>query len=335
MTTIHGSQEETLRDATRRVWESLMGTDDGGEGGENDVDAAAAGAAAGFDRSPLHGDCAVFLLLDEGGTFVTGRPAAMEWPPALSVVDGPLRGDGIVAEHVKILPVGGQSAATVQVRVPGSSYHLRGFFVFLKEGGKNETGGGTIWTWKCISIALAPARPGGKMDNNQVLPIHYSEVNALTWDGYCHANRLCDGKLMARHFHPTCRLTYTSPADGRIVTVDSDTFLDLVEHRYTRQPAHVPYATLRDVPEVGDSDSLQSIEFVTPQLTMVTLRVGHPPFLWTDLLTCARIRSTSSSSSNIADTGDCNAPPEMAQHKWWIVHKSSECEPHPLAATPK
>ena len=37
---------------------------------------------------------------------------------------------------------------------------------------------------------------------------------------------------------------------------------------------------------------------------MVTLKVGHPPMLWTDVLTCARLGE-----------------------RWWIVAKSSCSEP--------
>jgi hypothetical protein len=69
---------------------------------------------------------------------------------------------------------------------------------------------------------------------------------------------------------------------------------------------------LKEDPRVGDGDTLVSMEFVTPQLAMVILKVGHPPFLWTDLLTCARI---------------C----EHGNKRWWIVHKSSDSESHPLS----
>lgn len=42
---------------------------------------------------------------------------------------------------------------------------------------------------------------------------------------------------------------------------------------------------------------------------MVTLRVGHPPCLWTDLLTCCKV---------VTSPHDNQLLP-----RWWIMHKSS------------
>jgi predicted unusual protein kinase regulating ubiquinone biosynthesis (AarF/ABC1/UbiB family) len=200
----------------------------------------------------------------------------------------------------------------------------------------------TNWIWNCISVALAPVR-----EDKKILPSTVQQVTDLTWNGYCRANRRCDGTLMARYFHDTCRLTYSSSAspnnnndddnnnnsreacdddDGddryhpSIVICESDAFYDKVQHRYENEAMHQPYRHLRDDPDVGNWDRLRSIEFATPELAMVVLDVGHPPCLWTDLLTCARIRSPRHEDDD-----------DDHQAKWWIVHKSSESEPHPLS----
>ena len=78
----------------------------------------------------------------------------------------------------------------------------------------------------------------------------------------------------------------------------------MVVERYSL-PLHQPYAHLRDDPRVAAEDSLLSVSFAAPDLCMVVLKVGHPPMLWTDVLTCAR----------------------PAGGRWWIVAKSSCSEP--------
>lgn len=122
------------------------------------------------------------------------------------------------------------------------------------------------------------------------------------WVEYCGANRQCDGARMAQVFHPQCRLTYTGP-DGALVIKSQEAFVQMVSERYS-MPMHAPYAHLRDDPRVAARDNLLSASFATPDVCMVVLKVGHPPMLWTDVLTCARL-------------GD----------KWWIVAKSSCSEP--------
>lgn len=185
------------------------------------------------------------------------------------------------------------SSVPVQINI---GREFTGFLVFLKEKG----GSGVFW--KCISTAVAHT------SNEQILPSSYEEVNSLTWDGYCHANLTCDGKLMANYFHQTCRLTYTGQ-DDRITICESEVFYDKVSGRYENEAAHKPYRHLKNDPRLGDTNTLLSVEFASSQLAMVTLKVGHPPFLWTDLLTVGRI----------FDDG---------KTQWWIIHKSSDSEPH-------
>ena len=90
---------------------------------------------------------------------------------------------------------------------------------------------------------------------------------------------------------------------GDVVIKTQSDFLAMVGDRYSA-PMHAPYAHLRDDPRAAAGDTLLSINFATPDLATVVLKVGHPPCLWTDLLTCARFGG-----------------------QWWIVAKSSCKEP--------
>ena len=133
-------------------------------------------------------------------------------------------------------------------------------------------------------------------------PADMAAVVKACWEEYCGANRACDGDRMAEVFHRRCRLTYTGP-DGALVIKPQDAFVQMVSERYT-MPIHAPYAHLRDDPRVAAEDSLLSVSFAAPDLCMVMLKVGHPPMLWTDVLTCARLGQ-----------------------RWYIVAKSSCSEP--------
>ena len=77
----------------------------------------------------------------------------------------------------------------------------------------------------------------------------------------------------------------------------------MITSRYS-SPMHAPYAHLRHDPCVAAQDTLLGVTFSSADVAMVVLKVGHPPCLWTDVLTCARLDG-----------------------KWWIVAKSSCMEP--------
>ena len=133
-------------------------------------------------------------------------------------------------------------------------------------------------------------------------PADMAAVVEACWEKYCGANRACDGDRMAEVFHRRCRLTFTGP-DGALVIKSQEAFLQMISERYTT-PMHAPYAHLREDPRVAAEDSLLSVSFAAPDLCMVVLKVGHPPMLWTDVLTCARLGQ-----------------------RWYIVAKSSCSEP--------
>ena len=237
----------------------------------------------------VHPECIV-VVLAEDGTYNEG--------PIRTVLQSTnILNHVLTVDSVRASSAGKRCSSSVHVKIGGGIYS--GFLVFLKE----QEGGDLIW--KCISASLGPQM------KERILPNSYKEVSTLTWDGYCHANVLCDGDLMSNYFHDTCRLTYTGPSD-RIVVCNSQEFFEKVSGRYENEELHKPYAHLKNSPLLADANSLLSIEFASPQIAMVILKIGHPPFLWTDLLTCARIL-------------------EHGEMKWWIMHKSSDNEPHPLA----
>jgi hypothetical protein len=283
--------------------------DPGNDEGERGLDAGATVPTA------IHKECLVTPMLEkstggqsasiEGSSFrvpllktSTGAVRLHSYPSSLVHEDercqqerNPTVQKNIVS--VKILPVGPRNAASVQVQIvaDNSNITIHGFLTFLNS---------QLVGWTCISAAFSDT-------TGPILPSHFQSVTQLTWEGYCGANRACDGAAMAKVFHPDCRLTYVDHGydkEDDIAIWSQAAFCDKVQNRYTNQAMHQPFASLQSHSNIGVYDSLQAIEFVTPNLCMVTLQVGHPPCLWTDLLTCGFLVSDT-------DIG------------WWILHKSS------------
>jgi len=360
--------ETPLREATASAWNSLKQMADETNLGTplRSIDTCL----------HLHEDCAIMVVLD--GKYTTGRPGTMQWPDEKGTLSSNVRSPfrsknisntGVHIENIKLLHVGGKSAAYVQVEIielkPCESdsddrsimSRFQGYMVFLKDSrgdGSVRTSGGTAgWVWKCISVVLSVNdtlmnRTGSCPTKTVPQPQDFVDVTSLVWDGYCSANRQCDGKLMSESFHHTCRLTYSmlvkqqvpqaqqnndKPKDKKtnyqIVICESDKFYEKVQGRYVTEEMHLPFKHLQNHPDVGKWDDIQSIEFCcssggvtarssSPDLAVVVLTVGHPPFLWTDMLICAKIAEE--------EDGDG----QEKKKKWWIVHKSSENEPHPL-----
>lgn len=198
---------------------------------------------------------------------------------------------------VKVLPVGSQNAAAVHVSIsyPTSRSSssdenaitiIHGWLTLLKSHppATDKTSG----HWACISAAFSNAP-------TQILPSHFSEATNMVWDGYCKANRACDGAAMAEVFHPTCRLTYTrdkaedegstnnaineekskdeNDRHDSIVVCPQTQFCAKVQHRYTPSESnmHAPYTELQSHPHIGRHDAILAVEFVTQN---VWLRFG-------------------------------------------------------------
>ena len=221
----------------------------------------------------------------------TGTPAATQQDAvALGVASGELVDNlGTGSAKGQVLNVLVLKAGTCAVARVEWANSAAGWLTLLIEGDK----------WVVISAVASDAFAGPF----KVLPDDMLAVSRACWDEYGGANRACDGARMAEVFHPKCRLTYTGP-DGAVVIKPQEAFCSMVTDRYTL-PLHSPYAHLREDPRVSAQDTLLSVTFAAPDLAMVVLKVGHPPMLWTDVLTCAR----------------------LANGKWWIVAKSSCSEP--------
>ena len=185
-----------------------------------------------------------------------------------------------------------QTAATVLATVNG----VCGWMVLLEE---------SPMIWTCISAAFGPLQEAYKPS-----PQELAAVRTCAWDGYVASNRMCDGSRMAPYLHPDFRLTFVkhtvdASPESHVMIIPKSDFLEMVTDRYQRQP-HADYAHLRDDPLVAHFDEWISAIFATPNVAMVKLKVGHPPLLWTDVLTCIK-----------------GGP----SGEWVIVHKSSCSEP--------
>jgi hypothetical protein len=179
--------------------------------------------------------------------------------------------------------------------------------------------------WTVISIVYASRTPTQKGDGTSTsrpssgsppcLPIDFNGVMNCCWERYGKANRECNGNAMSQVFHPQCRLTYSNPKDGTVTVVSSVDFCTMVSNRYSL-PLHAPHAKYKDTAWVSSRDTLLGISMVIPHLALVRLKVAHPPFLWTDLLVCAKLHR----DENDAVSGTKN------DTAWWIVAKSSSSE---------
>jgi len=150
--------------------------------------------------------------------------------------------------------------------------------------------------WVAISVVVARKTP------TRIQPDDFQGALRCSWGQYCGANRNCDGAAMAQVFHPLCRQTYSS---HKIEIISCAEFCSMVSNRYESEP-HARYARYQHS-QAAVGDTLQGISMVTPRLALVRLKVGHPPYLWSDMLICAKIKGS-----------------------WWIVAESSSTEPFEL-----
>jgi len=174
------------------------------------------------------------------------------------------------------------AAAKVRIVLPGPTaepVHFEDFLVFLRDADG----------WRIISKVFA-GKPlsQAQLSPRPMLPADFSAVASAVWDGYLAANRAGDAAKMREVFHPSARLTEV--ADEAVQVIASEEFLALVRDRWSL-PQHEPYAHLRADPRAEAADTLLGVEFAGPDLALATLRVGFPPFLYTDVLTLARLGS--------------------------------------------
>ena len=152
--------------------------------------------------------------------------------------------------------------------------------------------------WILISASVSMHDRTLRM-SNPILPKAFSEVCEACWTRYRHSNRTCDANRMSTVFHSMCRLAEVKD-DTSLALIAQQDFLEIVDKRYSTK-LHKAYYHLKDDLRSAQGDTLLSIQFSAPTLALVRLKVGHPPCLWTDLLTCAK----------------------LDDDKWWIVAKTS------------
>jgi Putative lumazine-binding len=293
------SSEEQVRYAAKNILEKetvFSCRDEDGDETQDDLPSAIAAWS-----HPLVSVCCVSSshpnsFVSNVGSFSPLRSLCRNFSNSCSVTKKSNETPMVEILSVRCLDVGRRDSAAAQVRLCGG--HIDGWMVFLccRLGKNDEEDGMCCRSWRCISAAFSFASSGTILPTPQ-----WGSVISMVWDGYCAANRACDGAKMLREaFHSTCRLTYCDGAqEGTVQIKDANEFATRVTTRY-EGGMHAPFQHLKDDPRVSAEDSLIAVDFCAPDCCMVVLKVGHPPCLWTDLLTCMYIDGT-----------------------WWIVHKSS------------
>jgi len=158
--------------------------------------------------------------------------------------------------------------------------------------------------WRIISKVFAAAPLGELAVPRPIEPIHFAEVAQAVWGLYVGGGRECDVDKMRSVFHPVSNLTF-STGGGPVAIIPSAAFCERVGTRWS-VPEHAKHAHLKDDPRAAACDSLISIDFAGPDVAFVVLKIGYPPFLYTDLLSLIKLEGS----------------------KWWIVAKSSCNEPY-------
>lgn len=216
-------------------------------------------------------------------------------------------GSAQLASHDKIisLEMVGSTCATAEVQIalppapdsptPTTDDTLyTDFLTLLKD---------PVLGWRIISKTYSSRALGAPPSvAHRTEPADVAAVSAALWGGYVAAGRVCDVEGMKRVFHPACRLTFAT--DQSLVIVSSAEFCDeYVGRRWQRMP-HAPYAHLKDDERISGGDTLVSVSFAGPRVARAILKVGYPPFLYTDVLLLLKL-----------------------DDEWWIVAKSSANQP--------
>lgn len=192
------------------------------------------------------------------------------------------------------------NCACAKIRLVETSRVVTEFITMLKE---RES-------WKIISSVQSIAPTNAHI--RKIVPSDFTEVSTAVWEGYVAAGRDCNSVEMGKIFHPDCRLTFTTD-DGTVTIVSSNEFCQMVENRWSME-FHAPFAHLKNDNRISSADTLVSVDFAGPEVAMVTLDIGYPPFLYHDVLLLLRL------SQPVSER-------EGSSAGWWIVAKSSDNEP--------
>jgi hypothetical protein len=194
-----------------------------------------------------------------------------------------------------------ETCACAKIRIIDHSKVITEFVTMLKD--KDDA-------WKIIAIAHSSVAAGA--DHRKTIPCDFSQVSEAVWGGYVAAGRACDAVAMGKVFHPVSNLAYAD-AEGNVAVISSDDFCSRVAMRWSNE-VHEPYAHLMNDPRIAAADTLLSVDFASPNVAMVSLNIGYPPFLYDDVLLLMRL------SQSVPERPDSNAG-------WWIVAKSSDNTP--------
>jgi len=217
------------------------------------------------------------------------------------------------AKHDKVLSIevvdGTCASAKVQIALPPAPNSptpttqpvlYTDFLTLLKDASID----GGSWRIIAKTFSSASLAEGPASTTTRILPKDFLEATSAAWDLYVGAGRACDSSAMARVFHPSCNLTFAT-SEG-IALIDCAQFCEHVGSRW-QSDKHKHYAHLRGDARAAAADTLLSLDFAGPCVCRVMLRVGYPPFLYTDVLLLLKI----------------SAPLHGREGGWWIVAKSS------------
>jgi len=110
---------------------------------------------------------------------------------------------------------------------------------------------------------------------------------------YLRGGHLSQPQVMAESWHEVARLLYADDG-GELVLCSRDAFFERVRAR----------AVTAEDPAALQFDKVVSVDKAGADVALVKLQIGYPPILYTDVLSMLRLGS-----------------------RWWIVAKSSDCEP--------
>lgn len=165
--------------------------------------------------------------------------------------------------------------------------------------------------WRIISKVYSPGQigseaPWGKGDQARLGPKDLAAVTEAAWGGYLASGRAGSGEGMKKVFHPNARLTFVSQGDpqgGDLSIISSDEFCSRVDKRW-EMDMHKKYAHLANDPRAAQADTLLGVDMAGPNVAMVTLKVGYPPFLYSDFLSFLKLKD----GWWIAAKSSCNVP---------------------------
>jgi len=176
---------------------------------------------------------------------------------------------------------------------------LVGFLVLLRDG---HLGWRIISEVATTSSVAAAGTPDIAAAQRHVSPAEFVEVVHQIRDGYMESGRAGDAACMARTFHPMARLTFAE--HGSVCIINCADFCRRVGKRW-ESDLHRPFAHLRSDPRIKQADTLLGVDFAGHDCALVTLKIGYPPCLYTDVLSLLDLRT------------------DVERGGWWIVAKSS------------